>query len=922
MKLFLRILAVALLVVLAAVTALYFYLSDERLKELILPRVNESLGTEVSVERIGFSLVRTFPDIGLVLEQFTLDTPGGDPFLRFDELMVSANLVQLLSGEVQVNRLEIAGAQVDFEIQPDGSTTIDFLTAATDTTTAAPADTTAPMQLNIDEILVSGAHIRYTDRQTRTRAELRDLNLTMAVQLAARIETELDATLGGLSLQLDGVRYLDDLALSLQQTSSLDLEGETLQISRGVFSIRGLGLNVEGELAGWSQEVMQLDLAFTSGSDDFGALLDLVPEAFAQYTDGIESRGALTLNATVQGGLGGEVIPDFNVDLQVEDGFLKHPDAAEPVEEVFINLLANNERVDVSDLRLQVAGNTLNMQGWINAPLSANPRYNFDADARFDLATIREFYPIDEDTLMIRGMFTFDGSASGNLERPEDARISGALNLTDGFIRHRDIARPIENIRIRSTLTASEIRFADLGLTSGDNTFEGSGTVTNYMRGTPQLNMRFRAGVNLDEIDDYYSLEAFMMELGGRAEADLALRGPVDNFDAVRFQGGVRLTDTHVRADSLLPEPIRAMNGNLTFSDQDVRLQGFRMMMGASNFSLDGSLNRWRNLMEEPGTVEPAFLTATYRSRNLNMDELIDWEEETESEPLIIELPNLETRLTASVDTLTMMGIEITQIRGRAESDTRSIRMPEASAQVYDGSVSGNLRWDVTRPDYFDIQFIGDVDNLRAEAFFNDFQMTGTGKLHEYLSGGFSASTDYKAGMNAMMEQDTPTILAGGSFGVSRGRLRNHPIQNAAADLLGNNELRDLSLDTFDAQYAIEDGIMTLTDLNITSRDIGMVMNGTQNLLEDRLDYALRLRLPERYDAQLGRLLTPQVVEALKAEEGIVVLPLALVGSSENPRLTIDRDEVQRIAAEYLRQQGVDSVEDAARRLIRGFQRN
>jgi len=34
------------------------------------------------------------------------------------------------------------------------------------------------------------------------------------------------------------------------------------------------------------------------------------------------------------------------------------------------------------------------------------------------------------------------------------------------------------------------------------------------------------------------------------------------------------------------------------------------------------------------------------------------------------------------------------------------------------------------------------------------------------------------------------------------------------------------------------------------------------------------------------------------------------VGSSESPRLTIDRDEGQRIAAEYLRQQGVDSVED------------
>ena len=201
MKLFLRILAVALLVVLAAVTALYFYLSDERLKELILPRVNESLGTEVSVERIGFSLVRTFPDIGLVLEQFTLDTPGGDPFLRFDELMVSANLVQLLSGEVQVNRLEIAGAQVDFEIQPDGSTTIDFLTAATDTTTAAPADTTAAsFQLNIDRN--SGFPCAYNPTimiaRPRPGPNSRDIeNLTMAVQLAALFETELASATPG-----------------------------------------------------------------------------------------------------------------------------------------------------------------------------------------------------------------------------------------------------------------------------------------------------------------------------------------------------------------------------------------------------------------------------------------------------------------------------------------------------------------------------------------------------------------------------------------------------------------------------------------------------------------------------------------------------------------------------------------------------
>jgi hypothetical protein len=220
------------------------------------------------------------------------------------------------------------------------------------------------------------------------------------------------------------------------------------------------------------------------------------------------------------------------------------------------------------------------------------------------------------------------------------------------------------------------------------------------------------------------------------------------------------------------------------------------------------------------------------------------------------------------------------------------------------------------------VHFVGNLDNVRAESFFAEFQMGVPGKFHQYISGGLSAATDYRAGMTAMLEQDTPTILASGTFGIARARLRNHPSQVAIADLLGIAELKDLSMDTWTARYAIRDGVLSLTDMNLTSRDIGLTMNGNQYLIEDRLDYKIRLRLPERYADQLARVITADAVEALKSGDGIIVVPLVLVGSSENPRVTVDREVVQQLVTEYLRRRGTEGVEDAARRLIRGLQRN
>jgi hypothetical protein len=1028
MKYLIRTVIVIVAIFVLAIAGLFLYLTDERLKELVVPQANEALGREIQLDNISFTLVRTFPNFGLALSGLSVPDDSGDAVVSLDQLLVSIRLMPLLNGNVEVTRLDVIRADLAYVVFPDGSTNIDFLFDEED---VPAAESTSTIDLN--RVRVVDSNIRYLDFQSDTQAELMGLNMSMSIRLAETIETDVDATLGGLTFTQKGTKMLSGLVLKLVQTSELDMENEKLSISDATLNIRGLELDMSGEISNWSGEFLNLDLSLASKSDNFGALLELIPDAYKSELQGITTRGSLQLEAKILGVLGENQLPDFNLILAVQNGYMKHPKADEPVEDIQINLVAHNNRVEISNFKAKANVNTVEMKGIINQPLSddpsfdmsgiisldlgtietfypisdqgialrgkldvraegkgvfsdvenalfnadlelangylrylevpqaieginirlnATPRrmeiasfeaksvqntltmsglitepldsnrigYDLKANALFDLTTIKEFYPIDEDTLMVRGQFAFDGTARGRVSTPDQAIINGTMTLQNGYVKHKSIARPIEDISLDSRLTATEFQIRRMAMKSGTNTFEGDGRVRNYLKPVPELDVKFKASLNLAEIEDFYSMEEIMVALTGQATMDLALRGPIDDFNKIRFNGGVQVRDVTVLGDSL-PAPVTRLTGNMTFSDMDVQLRNFTMMMGSSDYVLEGRLVNWRNLFEPSGTVAPATLNATYRAKKLNIDEYVDWEEENE-EPLVVELPNLKSQLAANIDSLIIMGIPITNISGQGETDPRFLRISSAKATMFGGAATGRFEWEIYEPKYTFMHFSGRLENVQAQDFFKEFQMGGKSKLSEYITGSFTTQVNYKSGVDALFNQDTPTIVANGDFGIARARLSGHPTQNVISDLLRSPELKDLSLDSWTALFSINDGILTLSNMNITSKDIGLVMNGNQNLIEDQLNYKIRLRLPERYGARLAAIVTAETVTALTQPDGIIILPLALVGTSEQPRVTIDTEVVQSIVTEYLRRRGTEQVEDAARRLLRGIRGN
>jgi len=309
-------------------------------------------------------------------------------------------------------------------------------------------------------------------------------------------------------------------------------------------------------------------------------------------------------------------------------------------------------------------------------------------------------------------------------------------------------------------------------------------------------------------------------------------------------------------------------------------------------------------------------ISGSYRSDLLDMDEMIDWDEEADpNEPIPIELPNLTSVVTAEIGELIFFGISITDITGQGRTTPDQIFMEDARATMFDGTATGEMEWNVPRPDRSDITFNGELSELTASAFFRETGFLGEdSNFHEYISGDFSTEIRYFSELDETVTPDMTTTDAEGNFGMTRASLNNHPIQERVADLLRADELRRVNLDEWNANFTIQDTVLTLTDFRLTSDNIGLELEGTQHMVTEVLDFKATIFLPEQFKSTIASVISNRAADALQQDDGTIAVPLLITGTSEDPRVRPDSSIIQDIIEDTLR----DGARDAVRRIFGG----
>ncbi len=1012
MKTFLKVVAAVLVVFIVIGIGLNLYFTDERLKQTIMPYVNEAVDRPVEVESMSLTFFRTFPRPGLNIKNLSI--PGeqeGDTLLALDELVTAVELWPLLSNTVNISEISLNRPRFTYIINADSTTNIDFLLEETE----AEEDTTEGYTVNIPYFEVTNGDFGYIDATSNTDVRMSGFNADISLSYDELISSSIDLEIGGLSASVDGSSYVDELPLSLSQISTINMDDETVTLEEGTFGIRGLALNLSGTISEWSTTPV-VDLSFNSSSDNFGELLRLVPEEYESHVEGLETEGSLALNGSVKGAVGGEELPSFNASVEITDGYLKNPDLPQPVQDIQLRLKADNslvtietftanagennldvsgelhdpleengaftlnldgnvnlstvnqfyditefdleqlegqltmdaeangnreepenasfdavfnltngsikyidvpraveninidatanqDLITINSMNLEAAQNTFSMKGTVSRPLDeANRAVDLNTNLKFDLATIKDFYPISEDTLKMSGVLTAQANLKGKADQIERSVQSGSVNLTNGVIEYEELGKPFRDITLESTLQGNRLTIGKASFITGQNNLYASGYITDYLSDNPAINITLRGDAKLDEIANYYDLRPTIEKLTGDANLNLTVEGNVDNPGEMAFNGNMSMQNASMEGDSLV-QPVSDLNGKLNLTPQKATLESLQFQLGESDISLSGSLASYMEYLKESGERQSTpHLTGSYSSSFLNLDELIDWEEETSDEPIPIELPELTSSVNAEISEMLITGVTMNNLKASAGTTPKQIKLDKATVELFEGRANGSFVWDVPQPDRTTITFKGSLENLQAESFFDEYQILGEkSNFHEYVSGAFSADVDYNSELDVFLEPQIETTVMSGSFGMTKARLKGHPLQVTIADFLKRDELKNVALDEWKSTFTVEDSELAIKDLRLTSSDIGMEMNGTQHLVEETINYQMKLFLPERFKGTIASVITKQAAEALTQDNGTIVVPLRIRGTHENPTVTPDQEAIAPIVKEFLK---------------------
>src|SRR5690625_4039239 len=152
--------------------------------------------------------------------------------------------------------------------------------------------------------------------------------------------------------------------------------------------------------------------------------------------------------------------------FHLTNGRLKYEDVPRPVEEINAIVTASQDRIEIEESGFVAADNRLRLQGFILNPLDENSRtVDISSDLFFDLASISQFYPIDEDTLTLRGELTAQIVLRGapDPDQLETLLQESQAQLTNGYIFHAELPSPIEDLSFLRPLASARKERSSMG---------------------------------------------------------------------------------------------------------------------------------------------------------------------------------------------------------------------------------------------------------------------------------------------------------------------------------------------------------------------------------------------------------------------------------------------------------------------------
>jgi uncharacterized protein involved in outer membrane biogenesis len=493
-KTWLIILATPVVLIFGAAIALKLYFTNERLKALLVPRIEEATGRQVTINDMSLSV---FPIIALDVRGLTLANKprfSDRPLLSLDRVLVDVKLMPLFDKRVEVSSLLLEKPRILLETNEDGSSnyTDKKPAAATQEQRGAAASSSSLAAVLLSDFRIVNGYIEMIDRRDNSKQIYNGLHEQATVDFLpstheARIHSK--TAIDNYSYGSIATPLIMDWRINTEGDIVFSTDKNVAIIENGKGFLNAIAFDIKGSID--VQDKPNMDLIVEAKDVNVAQLLHLTPKAYVEKIKGVQGNGLVQAKILVKGVYDSDArtLPDISGNITTTNASIQYPNIPKPITD--INLVSDfirsktHQAFHIRKLSAHLGQN----------PISAtmdildfdDPSLTMAVNAAMNLAEVKDYYPLEVGTSLggelkanvnIAGKVGSTGTEAG---RSDALKASGALEFHNVTIATASSKMPIKEMNGSIVFNNQMLESKRLSMMIGKSDLVLSFVMRNYL---------------------------------------------------------------------------------------------------------------------------------------------------------------------------------------------------------------------------------------------------------------------------------------------------------------------------------------------------------------------------------------------------------------------------------------------------------
>jgi len=478
-----------ILILILSMAAVVTYFSEDKIRALAVEQLNKLLSTEVSVEKIEFSLFRRFPKASIQFKDIIIQESSNRKnkvnLLESKSLFLEFNPFDLLTGNYVIDEIYLSESKLNIEYFKDGSNNFQFLNSD---------ETDASFQISLEKVVLNKSVISYHDPINKLVFKSGVKKLTLSGDFESK-EFDLNFSTSGVMDRFDfknisakrSYLYTLDMVINIQRNTNL------YTIKKAKSTLNNIPFTLTGKYQKF-EEGSEMDLSFNSNKFTFKDAISFLPEEARKVLLGYHAKGTVNLSGTFKGKLDQRNNPSINIKYSLEKGELKHQKYNIQANDiVFIGSYTNGQSQNNSTSSFTIekasfSGKYGESKGSMSIVNFNEPYLKFEVTSTLDLGNLRDILQNDSLEILegkchyyLKAETYLDSLNKIGVNDIKSAKASGNLSIMSGKIKWKGYKQAIENIEARTRFGDNLIYVDTLTYTLAGVYSEVNGKLHNFL---------------------------------------------------------------------------------------------------------------------------------------------------------------------------------------------------------------------------------------------------------------------------------------------------------------------------------------------------------------------------------------------------------------------------------------------------------